>query len=299
MSPPSGIPPMISPIQLSPGLQLQQQIDSLTKSLNAKVPSDSMYPSLGQLGEEVQKVTTFLDLYHSRARDDESLNKVKSPTSRPEGQQLWTTLDAVISIEPVAPRRKNRELRRSRSLNSMMKPLPEIPNDERLQTAPRDAHDITTTQPLAAAPRRQGGSTRIEEAKSAIVHADAQRMAAFRKRFKNRPPQLQLQPHPSTSTSSLPSPPLPSALLKVKSPRRLPPPPATQLAPLAAARQLPQLPVIMAAAPARAPSMKAPYWVKKVPKTPRTMRTERRQGWGGPWDVVGISQVVDELKEVA
>ena len=292
MSPLGSAAALATPAQLSPGLQLQQQIDILTKSLNAKVPSEMMYPSLGQVGEKVQKVSTFLDLYNLSTRDDETMNKIKSPTSKEEGA-WWITLDA--AVEPLQPKRNLKALRRSRSFD-IMKPLPAIPNID--LGAKTDDHlaqptGTTPTTPQKAV-RRQGS---LEDAKLAIVNADAKRMAEFRKRFKNRPPQLQLSSilsPPLQHAPSLPSPPLPSALLKVKSP----------LPPAARHRPLPQPPVltgtfsqhpVIVAAPvprvAQVASMKAPYWVKKVPKTPRTMRNERRQGWSGAWDLGGIEQL--------
>ncbi|KAI0083712.1 hypothetical protein BDY19DRAFT_976151 [Irpex rosettiformis] len=82
---PAATAQVTTPVQLSPGLQLHQQIDGLTRGINTKLPSDMVYPSLGQVGEEAQRVSTFLDLYQSRARDNETLSKVKSPTSREEG----------------------------------------------------------------------------------------------------------------------------------------------------------------------------------------------------------------------
>lgn len=286
MSPFGSATALVTPGQLSPGLQLQQQIDILTRSLNAKAPSETMYPSLGQVGEEVQKVSTLLDLYNLSTRDDETLNKIKSPTSKEEGA-WWITLDA--AVEPLQPKKNNpKVLRHSRSFD-YMKPLPALPNiDLGAKTDDHLAQPAgTTTSSTQKAVRRQGS---LEDAKHAILNADARRMAEFRKRFKNRPPQLQLSSILSPPPS-LPSPPLPSALLKVKSPlppaarpRRLPQPPVPTLS---------QPPVIVAAPVpriAQVASMKAPYWVKKVPKTPRTMRTERRQGWSGAWDLAGIEQ---------
>ncbi|KAI0696597.1 hypothetical protein BC835DRAFT_853664 [Cytidiella melzeri] len=295
----------LSPTPLSPRLQLQRQLDSLTQCLMAKVPADAMYPSLGQVGEEARRISTFLDLYHSRARvqDDASLlNNVKSPTSREGGVVAGPEGWAPLNVS----RRRAAELRRSRSLEHM-KPFA-IASDIVRYSA--EMEDALPAQPPAAklvAPNdttttTAGGS--LQGAKAAIVSSDAMRMASFRKKLKTRPPPLQLPSILPQILSPPLSPPVPSALLNVKSPkpvvtiaavaaatRRLPRPPLPHLAP----RRLPPRPVIVAA-PTRAPSLRAPYWVKKVPKTPRTMRTERRQGWSGSWDMAGISQVVHQLQ---
>jgi hypothetical protein len=300
MSPYATAGTALSPPQVSSSLRPQRRINNLAKCLVANFPTDVTYPSLGQVGEEVKRASTFLDLYRARAREDASLNKVKSPTPR-ENEADWQTFDGVLGM--ATPTGTTTELRRRRS-QAHMKWRSAIVSDTRVSANMDDIlvqpsepstaiHDLTTTNNASR-------NICFKDAKT-VLDSDARKRVELRKRYKTRPPALELAPILRPPALSLPSPPLSSTLLKVKSPlplavrttpRRLPQPPAP-----AVPRRLPRPPVILAAPKNRTPSIKAPYWVKKVPKTPRTMRTERRHGWGGSWDMAGIAQVVDQLKE--
>jgi len=275
-----------SPVPLTPGHHLQR-LETLSHCLAANAINEAVYPSLGQVGEEAKRVSTFLDLYRARARDDACLNKVKSPTSA-EGGEEWAALEELTGNRPL---RRKSSLRRSRSFDDM----------EQFTTRLSAAREDALTQ-IAEAPTNEISSHpgSLEEAKATIVNADAKRMASFRRRFGNRPRELRLAVIAPPPSLPLPSPPPPTALLKVKSPmpvaiapRRLPQPPSRP-------RRLPQ-PVIVTAPVVRRASVQSPrvpYWIKSTPKTPRTMRSERRQGWGGSWEALpGISEVVSQLKE--
>ncbi|KAI0339189.1 hypothetical protein BDW22DRAFT_606307 [Trametopsis cervina] len=316
VSPSSGF--AVSASQVSP-LQLQRQLDSLLSMMVYNAPKEMGYRSLGQAGDEANRVSTFADLYRAHARDDADLNKVKSPTSRDAGAG-WAALHGHPEAVRVSQSKTRKaQLRRSRSLGDMQplvvaSPVAETRSSMEHADAPIPTEEPSTpTHPLHnVAEPVHPVSGQLKSVAENMVRSEAKTMAAFSKRFKNRPPQLNLAPpsrvlpplpvKPVTRNTvtdpapSLPSPPPPSALMKVKSPappvvapRRLPRPPV-----LVPSRSLPPPVVTMS----RVPSLKAPYWVKKVPKTPRTMRTERRQGWGGSWEMAGISHVVGELKMV-
>lgn len=212
------------------------------------VPSELVFASFGEAGNEIEEMPTFLELYRKGTQDDCALPNIKSPVPR-MSQEV-----ALVDVEglPVAKPKRRPTLRKSRSMGDFFdyivveKPVPTITS----------ASSITETMQSMLSP-----TVPIEKAKEAIIDSDAQRMAEFRVGFRsNRPVELKLAPFPPPS-GPLPSPPLPTALLAIQSPR-------------------------------------APYWVKPIlaPRTPRTIRTERRQGWGGEW--VSLGEMVVQLKQL-
>lgn len=297
-----------APLVVSP----TQRMDKLAHCLQLGAPSEIVYPSFGQVSTEAERISTFLDLYRVRAQDENTLNKVKSPATR-DAEGAFVPL----GIEPPRPRRRG-TVRRSRSLDDLQHGIA-ITSDVLEQAGRAATMEENFTQPA----RGRRGSLR--KAQETIVQSDAERMAAFRTGFGIRPRQLAAPLPPPTMP--LPSPPPPSALLKVKSPP--PPAPAAAVAlrvrtAAAVGMSFPTvqpLKVKVKARPSQAllkpdtsgrlasdpgaghtplKSPQAPYWVKPVmhePKTPRTMRSERRQGWGGAWTMGPMGQVVGELKE--
>lgn len=277
-----------TPMVMSP----TQRVEKLAHCINSSIPAEIVYPSLGQVASTAQHISTFLDLYRVRAEDETMLNKVKSPTSY-DGADAFAPLEEIT--EPrirIAPRRRG-TVRRSRSLSDLQHGIA-ITSDV-IHVAGRAAtlEDTTFTAPHSH--DRSRSLTPLRSAQRSIVTADAQRIAEFRRRFGMRPRELRLASLPPPN-APLPSPPPPSALLKVKSP--LPPTLVIPVPPKPTAY------VALAAADRHAPlkSPRVPYWVKSSshiaqPKTPRTMRSERRQGWGGVWPMGSIGQVVEQLQE--
>ncbi|KAI0077511.1 hypothetical protein K474DRAFT_1078266 [Panus rudis PR-1116 ss-1] len=185
-----------------------------------------------------------------------------------------TTVDDINTTQK--PRRKN-SLRRSRSVGDfysvadvleMHTPHVELESELAGMKSPApplggDMHPFASPIAIAVAQKSPVFQRThfVKKAKEVILGDDAKKMAEFRLKFSSPRP-LDLSFSTLQSQSPIPSP-VPSALEAVKSPR-------------------------------------VPYWVKPkmsypVPKTPRTMRTERRQGWGGSWE---LGEVVNKLKEL-
>ncbi|GJE99029.1 hypothetical protein PsYK624_152670 [Phanerochaete sordida] len=291
--PASGTSPSLFFTPCSPLHSPRHRMEKLTACLASSMPAEIVYPSLGQVATTAAHVSTFLDLYRVRASDDAHLATVKSPTS--VDAEAWAPLAAPGT--PSVPRRRRGTLRRSRSLSDIQRGVALTSDAVHSPTARRaatlDGHPGGVNRAA-----RPGSDTPLESAQRAIVDGDARRMAEFRRRFGARPARLAARLPPPDAP--LPSPPPPSALLSVKSP--LPPaliaPRAVVVVPQASAYA--RLVTIPASS---LPSPQAPYWVKTaktggaVPKTPRTMRSERRQGWGGTWTMGSIGQVVHRLKD--
>ena len=102
-----------SPLIMSP----TQRMQNLTQCLTANMPTEIVYPSLGQVASAADGISSFLDLYRARASDDAVLNKVKSPTSRDSAE--WIALEDIADT-PSRPRRRG-TVRRSRSLSDLQR----------------------------------------------------------------------------------------------------------------------------------------------------------------------------------
>lgn len=248
----------------------KQKMEKLARCLGESGPQEMVFPSFGQVGQEVEGLaapapSTYLDLYrqHSAALGSGKLAGIKSPQPR-DAQINWKSLDDIEPEAMVASPLGNRKsiLRRSRSVGDF------YTVEEILTMNTTHVEATTSTQPkdrraseslLSATPSVHPFASPINKpvehelkrkdsvtlAKLSILGDDAKQMATFRSSFRPRPLDLAV-----TWVESPLSPSQPSAL-EVRSPR-------------------------------------APYWVKPVlvPKTPRTLRTEKRQGWGGRWDFV-------------
>jgi len=246
MSPP--IAPTAAPAAVIANLTeseiARRKLSKLARYMGQTVPSELAFASFGQVGEDLDKVGSFLDLYRKGvSQDDSQLPDIKSPAAR-NSQDL-------MASESTKPRRRP-TLRRSRSMGDFYDHAV-VTNSLPYMASQAWSEEVQSVMSPTAP---------VEKAKEAILGSDAQRMAEFRIGFKNRPLELKLAPFPPP-TGPLPSPPVPSALFALQSPR-------------------------------------APYWVKPAvvvpPKTPRTMRTERRQGWGGEW--MSLGEMVGQLKRL-
>ncbi|KIP05257.1 hypothetical protein PHLGIDRAFT_128991 [Phlebiopsis gigantea 11061_1 CR5-6] len=245
-----------TPIVVSP----TRRMATLAQCINSSMPAEIVYPSLGQVATAAQHISTFLDLYRVRAEDEAQLKKVKSPTSY-DGSNTFAALEDITDPREsriTAPRRRG-TVRRSRSLSDLQRGI------------------AITTDVV----HRAGRAATLEEPR----RADSPLVSAQRTILASLPP----------PNAPLPSPPPPSALLRVKSP--LPPTLVVHAAPKPAAY------AALARPDGHAPlkSPRAPYWVKSAsamapPKTPRTLRSERRQGWGGAWPMGSIGQVVGQME---
>ncbi|KAJ3478752.1 hypothetical protein NLI96_g9538 [Meripilus lineatus] len=269
-----------------------QKMEKLARCLGENIPQEIVYPSFGQVGQEADKVDSFLDLYRKRTVDDMEFLNLKSPAPR-VNKQDWACFDEVDLVEVDAGKTRKKMLRRSRSLGSLEDfysavEILDLKSPHMLASAHQVDHrpsplspaqQVTAAgdiSPLLTSPIpnifeeidiKVARKKSIANAKATILGADAVRMAHFRRDFRRRrPPPLNLTfgPRRPVRNASMitPYPATPSPLVAVKSPR-------------------------------------APYWVqpfKVVPKTPRTLRTERRQGWGGPWNFWSIGEIMDRSK---
>ncbi|KAK7689638.1 hypothetical protein QCA50_007431 [Cerrena zonata] len=241
----------------------KQKMEKLARCLGETGPQEMVFPSFGQVGQEVHGgPSTYLDLYrqHSDAVDSGKLAGVMSP--KPQDAQInWKSLDDIEQENMMSPGGKRKSvLRRSRSVGdfysveeilTMNTPHVEATTQskdrrasESLLSAAPSPHPFASpiNQPIEHELKRKDSVTL---AKLSILGDDAKQMASFRMSFRPRPLDLSVAWIESPLSPAQPS------ALEVRSPR-------------------------------------APYWVKPVvvPKTPRTLRTEKRQGWGGRWDFV-------------
>ncbi len=298
-----------TPLPLTPNRH-QQRLDNLSQCLVTSVPPEIVYPSFGQVCSEADKVTSFLDLYRIRALDDAQLRKVKSPTSK-EVHGGWAALEEIAENNiGVAKRRGN--VRRSRSLGDLKHPELFAMNSTLVEEGGSDAtqgfdkaspsHDQTVASPHGTtddAQQTHGRSRSLEDATTSVVGSDTKRIAGPRRGFGTRPPQLRLAPFPPPNIP-LPSPPPLTSLRTVQSPK----PVALRVAAHKVRQPRKVMPLRLSPPDSRPPlrSPQAPYWVKttrmEVPNTPRTVRSKRRQGWGGAWYTGSIGQVAGQLKEI-
>lgn len=264
----------VTPQPLTPGRK-QQRLESLAHCLASSVPVEAVYPSFGQVCSEAETITSFLDLYHRRALDDASLRKVKSPTSRDDGE--WSTLGEIAA--PGSFDRQTR-VRRSRSLSDL--------GSRVLMDAMKKGHlsPIYDGVPMI----RVNGEILEHGGLSEDRQVNEKRETGVRRGYRSRPRELALSPLPPPLTP-LPSPPPPSALLTVQSPKPSTVSPRKSPHPRAYARL---------GSPARngvsLKSLQASYWIKSAMPA-RTAKAERRQGWGGreQWH---RSPVVGHLREM-
>lgn len=211
-----------------------------------------VYPSIGQVADQAEKVSSYLELYRagsSSADDSVGLGQTKLQRSGSKRSlRRSRSLGDFYSVADIREMRSHRAGVAARGVTSEV--LVQSPTS--LMSPKADAR---SPQDDDVAIKRKRS---LANAKAAIIGTDAKLMAQFRVGFGTSvPPMPRARP-----TTPLPTSPLPSALLAVKSPR-------------------------------------APYWIRPTdPKTPRTLRTERRMGWGGAWNVGSMGVMVNQLREL-
>lgn len=242
----------------------KQKMEKLARCLGETGPQEMVFPSFGQVGQEVTGApSTYLDLYrqHPAAVDSGKLAGVKSPIPY-DAQINWKSMDDIEQENMLSPSGKRKSiLRRSRSVGDFYS-VEEIltmntTHVEATSQTPRDRR--ASESPIPASPSLHPFASPI-----------------------NKPVQPQLKRKDSLAMAKLSI--LGDDARRMASFRMSFKPRPLELA--LAGVESPLSPVQPSALEVRSP--RAPYWVKPVvaPKTPRTLRTEKRQGWGGRWDFV-------------
>ncbi|KAL4251164.1 hypothetical protein ABKN59_004948 [Abortiporus biennis] len=265
----------------------RQKMEKLARYLGESVPDELVYPSFGQIGEQADKVGSFLDLYRSHA--SAATTEKDTGAQQPSLQEI---IDAERSAEDLMRgsqvggssnrRTRSNTLRRSRSMGDfytsaelLQTHRPYITStqtrdDTSIQSQPANDEAIIRAHPSAIIEpvMVNDDPVRLQRKRSVanIIVDDAKHMTEYRLGFRSKPMELTLAPLPP------PTGPLP--------------PPPVSTSPLPSMQDLKS-----------AKTPRGPYWVKPTqvsdPKTPRTVRTERRQGWGGAWNFWSMRESTD------
>lgn len=297
LSKPSPVPNLTS---LTDAEIRKQKMEKLARCLGETGPQEMVFPSFGQVGQEAQRgalgvaPSTYLDLYrqHSAAVADTSkLADVKSPKPRGDAQLSWKTMDdldkdVMLSPTPLSASEKRKSvLRRSRSVGDFYS-VEEI-------LAMKSAH-------VELSPKghvRRASDTLVSAIPSSSIHPFAS------------PVNMPIEYRNSTSSSSVlkrrdsmeSMTQAKLAILGDDAQRMARFRMSFKPRPLDLTfdwEETPMSPAQPTALEVRSP--RAPYWVKPVvvPKTPRTLRTEKRQGWGGKWDFVEVGMTKYQQKRL-
>ncbi|GBE84063.1 hypothetical protein SCP_0600410 [Sparassis crispa] len=312
-------------------LEKLEKLDKLARCKDDIFPPEFIYPSLGQVSEKVEKISSYLDLYRMGAKDDSHL-----PRTRYEDQEYIsvraevgdpdnTTRSRPVSRGLSMSRRRSRSVgdfhsfaalgssqaeagsgsRFSIQMNSLAVQSPSSAVTRASYFSPSVYSDTASfgvdsaadVAALAAlnSPRKRACS--IMSAKQSILGADAKLMAEFRTRFGTRPLDFHFPPFPAP-TCPLPSPPVSPTLEQVKSPK-VPYWVKSSFRPHTSGAYAlgfpdvgPYAQVKSASTASRKNGHLAP------PATPRTRRVERRQGWGGHWNQGTMGGVIDQLRQL-
>ncbi|KAF9811517.1 hypothetical protein IEO21_06568 [Rhodonia placenta] len=318
-----------------------ERLEQLAQCASIGVPQEVVYPSFGQMEEKAEQITSFLDLYRMRARDDSSLFKASdsktSAVDEPAQGLLAESKDGARSRRITrASTEFSLQKRRSRSVGdfhsfgealalqsprfALQSPRFAVQQDRHLTTTPRSPAYAAAPPPTALSatsalvspsiysqisaeegdvpvlipsPPTSPGLRRkrsLARAKASIIGADALLMARFRTGFGTRPLDFAVPSLPAP-TGPLPSPPVSPAIADVRSPR----------APYWVRRSFRPRDSLQALHLIEPPA--APVRPKRSSRgdgraTPRTLRFERRMGWGGQWNQGSLAGAIDTLKDL-
>jgi len=251
----------VSPVTKLTEAQIRsQKMEKLSRCLGETVPKELVYPSIGQVTEQAEQVGSYLELYRAGSSVDDSAVGIKSPVPK---DAHWENVG--LGATKLQRSGSQRSLRRSRSLGDFysIADIQELQSHNARMAALAAGADVLVQSPLglmSPTPRPAAKDDPVLKRKRSIANAKAAIIGTDAKLMA----QFRLGfggpalPVPETPLSS----PVPSALLAITSPR-------------------------------------VPYWVKPTqPKTPRTLRTERRMGWGGAWNVGSMAEMMNQLKEM-
>ncbi|OBZ77275.1 hypothetical protein A0H81_01643 [Grifola frondosa] len=251
-----------------------QRLARMSRCIGGSAPLELVLPSLVQAGERAIWVKSYLDLYRMALTHDISITPTTKRTSRGTRRRSQSVGNLVSWAETENRNRLSTAENRSATSHTVpmsaastmlpyLKPLTsaDVAADPSLApylALPSSRH--TTYEPLEDPLQHQQF---IAHAKAAILGADAVLMASFRQNFPPRSLEHVLAVCP------LPSPPVPSPLAAVRSPR-VPYWVKTSFRPRPSTAH--------PYGHARRRKSRASVW---PPATPRTMRRERRQDGEG------------------
>ncbi|KAI0916490.1 hypothetical protein AcV5_002970 [Taiwanofungus camphoratus] len=308
------------------------KLDKLARCAGDGIPLEFLYPSLGQVGAEAEKITSFLDLYRMGAQDDGELFK----TSPAKDEEATVIEDVTPTIPQRASRRVSRGLamrrRRSRSVGDFYSFADALEmSSARADFKTENHYSGALHSPSYLVPPPTATSASVHPYANPFVSPciieDTQSRAAVDADTAERTvkPGLGLVRHKSLThakQSILRTDAKVMAAFRSGFPTR-----PLDLAPQPAPTgPLPSPPVLH---DVRSP--RVPYWVRSSfrPRdsvqalqyanatvdpyararkdasagrqpavTPRTQRFERRMGWGGEWNQGSLADVIDTLKEL-
>ncbi|KZT06727.1 uncharacterized protein LAESUDRAFT_150199 [Laetiporus sulphureus 93-53] len=308
-----------------------EKLERLALYATISVPQELVYPSFGQVEENAEQITSFLDLYHLHSFDDANFSNKRSAAQREvlnggallsanggdgtswrvsrgiySGKRRSRSVEGLYSLDDaseIASPRRSAGLRPLQSPSYPARPttimsaftIPEYlisPSIYSEASADRDIHfDVPIIAPQHS-PGKLERKRSIARARQSIVGADAKLMSRFRTEFGTRPLEFPLPPFPAP-TGPLPSPPVSPSIQDVRSPRA-PYWVKRSLRPRSPAQAQQHLTVVQESfINSKRTSRDSVNWA-----TPRTRRSERRMGWGGRWNQSSMAGVIESLKEL-
>ncbi|KAL1938726.1 hypothetical protein VTO73DRAFT_11329 [Trametes versicolor] len=272
LTPLSPLSPIKTPDIHEHRMQTLRRLARMSRAFRDTIYEELVMPSVGIVAApDVQDVNTYLDLYRKSIcppRRSQMLTAGRR-RSRSVGD---TQRRSVLSVSVYSA---------STTRTSFLLPQSAVP--ARLSRvsyvlaigSPALSPSLSASAALDDSPLQQQQS--VAQAMAVILGADAQVMESFRRGFAMRS-------------------------FRRDTRRRSGAPPGTPLMSPFAAMKSPKVPYWVrsgyrARDSAHAAGRRRRAGASRPPPTPRTMRKERRQGWGGTWDVGKMGAAVEKLKE--
>ncbi|KAI0367319.1 hypothetical protein BV20DRAFT_970739 [Pilatotrama ljubarskyi] len=276
LTPVSPLSPIKTPDIQEHRLQTLRRLARMSRAFRETIVEEFAMSSMGpQATSEVHNVKTYLDLYRMSMKVAARRSQMLAPPGRRRSRsvselQRQSVADSasVYSTDTRASFLMPRSATSARfSRMSYVLALGSPPVSPNVPDSPSSSPAPTEDSPL-----QQQQS--VAQAKAVILGADAQLMEAFRRRFGIRQGSFSADP------------------------RRISTHPTTPRSPFATAKS-PRVPYwVRSAYRSREGSVRRKRAMSRLPPTPRTMRKERRQGWGGEWKRGKMGDVVEKLKEL-
>ncbi|OSC98906.1 hypothetical protein PYCCODRAFT_1438886, partial [Trametes coccinea BRFM310] len=276
LSPLSPLSPITTPDLQEHRLRNLGQLARRSRAFRDTVVGELPLPSLAHSGQPLDSVKTYLDLYRMSVKINPRYSQLLPGPGRRRsysvGQIPRQSIVDMLSVRSAGVRTSFLPPHSATSTRNEDGNTPYVI----AIGSPTVSPSVSDSPSTDDSPLQQQQS--VAQAKAVILGADARLMETFRRGFGMDQEELD----PSQGTD--PSTPLPTPFRSMKSPR-------------------------------------VPYWVRNAyraresmhgsaarrrragsttrpPPTPRTMRKDRRQGWGGEWKRGKMGAVVEKLKEI-